>query len=397
MLSIEESAAFARLSVFRGGFGRDAAEAVAGATLAVLAALVDKSLVRRDTRGRYDVHELLRQFAAEKLEGGTDAARDRHAAFYGEVLDRLSAVGGCRVIDGVEQELGNVRAGWDWALERASAAEISRYAGPMFAYYDTRGRFEEGEMACACAARALEAAGAAATPTLARMLSRKGAFAAHRGRFAEARDALERAVELSRGLGNDAELAVALNRLGAVLHHSGEDGPGLEDLVESIAIFRAIGDRAGEALEINRGLGDRSATATSLNDLGYVVSLTGDAVRARPLLEESLAMRRELEYRKGISVTLDILGYVALATGESEAARAYFRESLEIAREIQAVPVALDAANGLAILLGEDRVVALVRDHPAAWAETREEAARRVGDTVSAARDLDEAFALLHS
>jgi hypothetical protein len=81
--------------------------------------------------------------------------------------------------------------------------------------------------------------------------------------------------------------------------------------------------------------------------------------------------------------------------GEVAAARGYFRESVEIALEIQAVPVALDAVHGLAVLAGEDRVVAFVRDHPAAWAETREDAARRVGRVADPARDLDEAFALV--
>ncbi|MCB0180454.1 MAG: AAA family ATPase, partial [Anaerolineae bacterium] len=46
LLSENEQHVFKRLSVFRGGFQRAAAEPVAGATLATLAALVDKSLLR---------------------------------------------------------------------------------------------------------------------------------------------------------------------------------------------------------------------------------------------------------------------------------------------------------------------------------------------------------------
>ena len=57
-----------RLSVFRGGFKREAAQEVTGATLRVLAELINKSLVARDETGRFQVHELLRQFAAAKLE-----------------------------------------------------------------------------------------------------------------------------------------------------------------------------------------------------------------------------------------------------------------------------------------------------------------------------------------
>src|SRR5262249_3339057 len=67
-LTPDQRDAFMKLSVFRGGFTRDAAHKVAGAALPTLAALVDKSLVRHDPAGRYDLHELLRQYAQEKLQ-----------------------------------------------------------------------------------------------------------------------------------------------------------------------------------------------------------------------------------------------------------------------------------------------------------------------------------------
>jgi hypothetical protein len=63
-----EQRALARLWVFAGGFDRAAALAVAETRPATLAALVDKSLLRRLSAGRYSMHELLRQFAAEQLD-----------------------------------------------------------------------------------------------------------------------------------------------------------------------------------------------------------------------------------------------------------------------------------------------------------------------------------------
>ena len=73
----------ARLSVMRGGFDLDAAAAVAGAGLPQLAGLVDHSLVELGEDGRYNMHELLRQYAAQRL--AADPAeqaevRRRHAA-----------------------------------------------------------------------------------------------------------------------------------------------------------------------------------------------------------------------------------------------------------------------------------------------------------------------------
>jgi predicted ATPase len=68
LLSDEERQVFPRLSVFRGGFEEDAAAQVAQASPQILTSLVDKSLLRWDGAARYDLHELMRQYAGEKLE-----------------------------------------------------------------------------------------------------------------------------------------------------------------------------------------------------------------------------------------------------------------------------------------------------------------------------------------
>jgi hypothetical protein len=91
LLTRAERSAFARLSVFRGGFTLAASEAVTGAGLETLRGLLIKSLLTREATGRYQVHELLRQYAAERLgdvpaEG--EEARDRHCAYYAGLWQR---------------------------------------------------------------------------------------------------------------------------------------------------------------------------------------------------------------------------------------------------------------------------------------------------------------------
>ncbi len=71
LLSEDEQRVFSRLSIFRGDFSREAAEQVGGASLPILASLVDKSLLRKSTTGRYDMYEFLRQYAGEKLLSGS--------------------------------------------------------------------------------------------------------------------------------------------------------------------------------------------------------------------------------------------------------------------------------------------------------------------------------------
>lgn len=93
LLSGEEQGVFGRLAVFRSGFTRDAAQAVAGASLRTLAALVNKSLVRCDQTGRYNLHELLRQFADEQLAASNErtATHAVHGTYYLEFVAQREA------------------------------------------------------------------------------------------------------------------------------------------------------------------------------------------------------------------------------------------------------------------------------------------------------------------
>ena len=124
LLSGEQQGVLARLSVLRGDFGRDAAAAIAGADLRLLSDLVSKSLVRRSDFGRYELHELLRQYAAEKLTAESadtlPEARERHARHYLRALaERRSALMGSGVAqarDELRRELDNLRIAAEWAV-----------------------------------------------------------------------------------------------------------------------------------------------------------------------------------------------------------------------------------------------------------------------------------------
>ncbi|MGH8631367.1 MAG: ATP-binding protein, partial [Burkholderiales bacterium] len=91
LLSAEEQQVMRQLSVFRGGFRREAAEQVAGATLPLLSALVDKSLLRRTEAGRFDLHELVRQYAAAQLQADPQdefVTCERFSHYYAVWLQR---------------------------------------------------------------------------------------------------------------------------------------------------------------------------------------------------------------------------------------------------------------------------------------------------------------------
>ncbi len=131
-LNEAEQSVFMKLSVFHGGFTQEAAEAVAVASLRSLRKLVDKALVSVSTNGRYEVHELLRQYAEEQLveAGAAEAARQAHSAYYmGFMAERDADIKGQRQQAGLQEiraDFENVRQAWRWVAERRQVAAFSR-------------------------------------------------------------------------------------------------------------------------------------------------------------------------------------------------------------------------------------------------------------------------------
>ena len=140
LLSEGERAAFRRLSVFRGGFQRDAAENIAGVSLKMLSDLVNKSLLKRTEDGRFEVHELLRQYAIPKLEEDPlefEDCKEKHCRFYIEFLnerkDELMGNNLIPVREEIRGEMENVRSAVKWTLRMW---DVDRVRDVLKTYYD---------------------------------------------------------------------------------------------------------------------------------------------------------------------------------------------------------------------------------------------------------------------
>jgi predicted ATPase len=131
-LSQSEQYVFMRLSLFRGGFTPEAAEAVAGADMRLLRRLVSKALVQALPEDRYDIHELLRQYTEGKLgeTGEADEVRQAHGSYYMDFMaDRDEDIKGRRQRAGLQEirlDFENVKQAWLWAGERRHYDAISR-------------------------------------------------------------------------------------------------------------------------------------------------------------------------------------------------------------------------------------------------------------------------------
>ena len=328
-LTEQERGVFRGLSVFRGGLTREAAQAVTGASLRDLMGLVNKSLLARTPTGRYEIHELLRQYAAEKLAEIPEqeqAAQDRHCAYYADFLRQREAhlfgQNQRAMLSEIEAEIDNARVGWEWAVAHAQVKRIGDYLESMGEAYRMRGRSQEGAGLFAQAAQALTQAHVADDATrlvLAQVLLQQG-------RLSDAFDApektsrlLQSSIAIFRALDARRETAYALCYMGGCESLYG-DANGEPFCQEGLSIFQEVGDRRGIAL--------------ALRGLAWVALNHGDYLLAKQRFQDSLALFREVCDQKQIAHSLRGLGYTCFILGEYQVSKQHHEEMLALCKEI---------------------------------------------------------------
>lgn len=381
-LSDAERSALARLSVFRGGFTRQAAAEVAGATLPVLASLVDKSFLRLGERGRFERHLLVYRFTQEKLvknpeeEGNTKAAHAAYfLAFAQEARPKLQGGEQGWWLERLDDDLDNLRAALGWFLSGGKVEGALLLGSALQRYWRVRGYLREGR---AWLAEALsKAAEAPSSLARAKALSSSGTLAWLQGDLVEARRLLEASVRLSRELGEPLEAALTLGNLGGVLYEGGDYGSARTCYEESVAICRDLADAWGTAsalhnlglialaegdlrtaqrrfeasLPLCRGLGNPSAVAANLNSLARVARRRGDLALAGAFYEEVRGVLGPSGDPYTLGLTLLGSAQVRAAQGDWDGALARFGEALRVQREVGDQGGIVDALEGLASLL----------------------------------------------
>ncbi|MBE7549953.1 MAG: tetratricopeptide repeat protein [Anaerolineales bacterium] len=345
-LSRDEQRVFRGLTVFRGGFTREAAEQVAGASLPLLAALVDKSMLRRNDSGRYELHELLRQYGAEKLDeaGEADQIRSRHLEFFlnlaEEAEPKLQGAEQATWLKKLNTENGNLRAALAWSLEGGDADMGLRLAATLGEFWFMRGQlFGEGIEWLERVLSGVEAT--EPTRARARAFRRLGMLTELQGNYAAARSAFEQSLVLYRELGDKEGIAASLNYLGETVATQGYE-------VAARLLFAAARSAYEESLASLRQQGDQWRIARALNVIGEIARIEDDYAAAHSFYEESLALRRELGDTRGIAVSLINLGLVALHQGDDRQAATYFEESLPLFQKLGSIRGIIDCLAGLA-------------------------------------------------
>jgi predicted ATPase/DNA-binding SARP family transcriptional activator len=327
LLSDEERQIFPRLAVFRGGFEEQVAVQIARAVPDRLAALLDKSLLRWDGVGRYDMHELVRQYASEKLEQAGEAAdtRRRHARYFlalAETAEGELRRGVAQVMWSarLEAEHDNLRVALQWALDQRETDLAIRLSTALELFWLHRGYPDEGRRwlvaaldACAC--------GPAVRPDLrAKALLATSHIADQLGDWVRGVALYEEALPIFRELGDKSGIAAVLGGLAAHAHRQGD--------------YRRAAELSETQVALERELGNRWGIASALGDLGYFTFELGNVEQGVALLEESLALRRVLEDKVAVTWAVFSLGVVAYHWGDFPQAAGWLEESLALAQEL---------------------------------------------------------------
>ena len=300
---------------------------MAGATLPVLASLVDKSLIRFTASARYDLHELLRQYLAERLQlANVDEIVDltgRHLEFYSEMAEKAEAhLYGPEQetwFDRLEVEHDNLRTALAWSLRDGRVEAGMRMAGALGFFWELRSHWYEANESLA---RLVEHAAEVPPVVGAKALRFAGVFALHAGDEPRARALCEASLKLARESGDPSSVAWALCTLGMYVESRANADRAVALLDEALAMFREIGDVWG--------------TSHALRRLGIILTLGGQYARARPLVEEALAGARAAGDKNALAWAVFVLGNVVwLQTGDAASATLRFEEALALSPDIQ--------------------------------------------------------------
>ncbi|GAB4445440.1 MAG: hypothetical protein OHK0015_47730 [Chloroflexi bacterium OHK40] len=373
LLTPSEQRCLRRLAIFRGSFTRGAAAEVAGAGLPILAALVNKSLVRRlssedGAAPRYELPGPIRQYAAEQLDaaGEREELLDRHANSYLETLTAalgdLRGAGQMEALAALSAEIDQLRAAWHHAAARGDHHLLGAAAPALFHVYDMLSWFQEGAAVFSRASEALapHRSDPQVAAAYAALLARQGWFTFHLGHQHDARLLLELSLAIQQNHNLGPEMVFGLNYLGVVCSYLGDNDSAVRSAEAGLELARAHGDLYGQAvasnilgqiaydrgdyptarsyseqsLAIEQQIGNGWSMAYSLTNLGKVAYTQGDYASAQRLFTESLQRRTALGDTRGAAICHNRLGDTAAALGAYEQAEAHYRQSLALFQTI---------------------------------------------------------------
>lgn len=360
-----EQKAFALLSIFRGGFTPDAADALLGEpSQNLLADLTDQSLLQRNAEDRYDIHPLLRQYAAEKLSSQGEwlaMASARHTAFYLNFLTQQGDGESPQQRAAIRPELDNIRLAWESAAREDRIADLEETAGTLHGFFSVQSWFEEGTglfqhiLNLIVASQHPNANGLRCD-----LLGRNARMHIQIGQLEKARTDLKQALAYLEGLDDPSRRARVLDSLAINSYYAGDYPQATALALESLGLSELTNNADGAAFSLNflgscakaqgdfaksreyfersasayRAMNDEIGAAMVMNNLGNLLQAQGDLQGAQTFYVDASAMLKAHDHAHGAATTLTNAGKLALKRGQLDEARALLEEGLSMKRRI---------------------------------------------------------------
>jgi predicted ATPase/class 3 adenylate cyclase/DNA-binding NarL/FixJ family response regulator len=351
LLDTAERRLFNRLCVFAGGWTLEAAEAScstdgpdAAQVMDTLDQLVNKSLIIAAGAGpeaRYQMLEILRQYAREKLleSGDEERTRDRHLEYYLQLAEtaepKFSSAELIPWFDRLETEIDNVRMALRRTVGKSGIEKQLRLASALRVFWYTRGH--QSECLELLQGLLLRPEAAQRTPARVKALTVLSEYYTRIRTYPLAKLAAEEALSIAEELRDKPLKALALDSLASVYALQGMTEEARPLVEQAIAAYREIGDL--------------HSADDSLTWLGISALRTGDYALARTVFAEHVRTERAVGNKEQLAIALRMHGYAMFYHGDAGASAA-FLDSLRLNREIhdrQAIAASLSACAAVAI------------------------------------------------
>lgn len=336
-LTTVEQQTLRRLAIFRGTFTREAAQEITETSLAQVSALVHKTLCRHQA-GRYDIHELLRQFAFTHLTTAEAAElQNRHSQYFGQLLrtqaTAMWTASEPEMLQTITADFDNILAAWRYLStklqhneEVASALRMQDYIPALAAYFDRRSMFWEGQrtfqQALSTVVQLRRGSGnenSAHEALYFQLRVEQIGINMHLGHYHEAKEQLLRFLPELRAAASSKQIADALTYLGPAHMRVGEYVAAEQFLEEALARYEQLG------LPL--------ASTVPLINLGLVKTRREQYEAARSYYQRAILQYEEVGYAHGLARCLSNLGSTFAGKENAPQAIAYFEQAYAIAKE----------------------------------------------------------------
>ena len=392
-----EQLIFMRLSVFRGGFSREAAKAVTGASIRDLQRLVHTSFIQHTPSGRYNIHELLRQYGASKLQASEEmnTISEKHAQYFAEFITPLGLSPwesvNQELLDSVVADYENIHAAWEFQLIQRNIAGLQQFLAGLWMFFDQLTRNVEAVILFENALKVFEDAGDEAELLRAQLLLRLSWFTDAIGQKEKGQQMGRQALPILEAYHANDDILLALLGLAASLSFTGQHQEALEINLKGIDLARKIGGTRWQTILENQhalyyvGLGQYQEALVWMESLpethrltgtmGMILSHLGEYAQAEVYLLQQLQQvtRHRWSY---ISTYCDLIE-IAVRTQNLERAWFYLHQALHAIGDVSNAWMALHIFGfAIDILMSEEQyersveLLALIQNHPATMEST---------------------------